>query len=210
LKWMSWKNETGVARADVPPAVAAGRSGARDDDPFMAAIVKLRPYLRLRALCWVQDAAAADDLVQEGLERAISNRHTFDPGSNLKAWITSIMRNVFIDGWRKSCHHIGVDDDGLPCDFREPAAPGPIDLLSTEDVRAALARLSARDRTIFSWAYLDRISYREISARLGAPSNTVATRLFRAKKKLRLLLDRIYRERLAAVWAQSFTGHAPP
>src|SRR5690242_7817542 len=70
-------------------------------DEFAAQLAALRPDLHARALFLAQDAVLAEDLVQDVLERALTARDRFRAGTHLKAWLCSILRNLFIDGRRR-------------------------------------------------------------------------------------------------------------
>jgi RNA polymerase sigma-70 factor (ECF subfamily) len=196
---MSWNDKRNVVSLPARETASGGGDAdaeTSDDARFIAELISLRTCLRLRALSWVQDGAAADDLVQEGLEKALVHRCSFHRGSNMKAWITSIMRNVFIDGWRRSAFYADIGDQEPPAPPQCPLPPDPTDLLSMSDVRTALTALTAPDRAIFERAYFDNAPRREIASDFQVPLNTIGTRLFRAKRKLRRVLVEIYQKRL--------------
>ena len=81
--------------------VAPENTNARRPDSFIADLTGLRRPLYQRALFLCQDQTAAEDLLQETMEKALNARHRFEPGSNIGAWAFSIMRNLFIDGRRR-------------------------------------------------------------------------------------------------------------
>jgi RNA polymerase sigma factor (sigma-70 family) len=165
-------------------------------EAFTHELAGLRPHLSSRAMALLQNVAAADDLVQDTLERALANRGSFRGGTNLRAWTTSIMRNLFIDGWRRTALYVHVDPDELGSVAQDQAAIGPADLLGTADVSAALVALPAREREVFELAYFQHADYRTLAKRFGIKKSTVGTRLFRAKAKLRLTLEGSYLNRL--------------
>jgi RNA polymerase sigma-70 factor (ECF subfamily) len=168
-----------------------------------------------------QDRAEADDLMQDTLERALVSREQFLAGSNLRAWVFSIMRNLFIDACRhatsirlqQQAHQLsgtgamstapdtGAFDENVAFPDWADEAPlgethqGPLDLLSTEDVDAAIATLAPAQREIFELAYRQRVSHRVIAARLRVPIGTIGTRLFRGRARLRSFLEGLYRQR---------------
>lgn len=163
---------------------------------FGEALVALRPYLFARAVALCQGVTGADDLVHDTLERALRNQQRFRAGSNLRAWTVLIMRNLFIDGWRRVATYFGPDPDGLEIARNEPAAVGPIDLLGLSDVWAAVAALSTADREIFELAHLHGECHRAIAEHVQVGVGTVGTRLFRIKAKLRRVLASTYHSRL--------------
>jgi RNA polymerase sigma-70 factor (ECF subfamily) len=174
-------------------ALAPARSD--ENDGFAAALAALRRALYQRALFLTQDRAAADDLVQATMERALIARARYQSGTNLRAWLLLVMRNLFIDGRRRAAFQAGeVDEEWAPP--LPDTLPSPLDLLSVDDVARAAAQLCREHREIFKLAYVDHLSYREIAARLGITSNATGGRLLRARTRLRVLLDVVFERRL--------------
>ena len=177
---------------EVAPSV--GRDGG---DEFAAELIGLRRTLYQRALFLTQDRNAADDLAQATMERALVSRARYQSGTNLRAWLLLMMRNLFIDGRRRAAFQAtgNVADE-------EAAAPGPdaslnpVDLLSSDDVAQAAAQLCQEQREIFTLAYVERLSYREIAGRLGISPNVTGVRLFRVRTRMRCLLEIIFERRL--------------
>jgi len=161
------------------------------------ALGDLRPELFRRAFLLSQDRQRADDLTQAAIERALLARECFQCPTNLSAWLKVVLRNMFIDERRHAALHADMRDE--PADSFDHAGPGPVDLLLSDDVVRALGCLSARDAEVVTLAYIERRSYLEISTRLGIPANTVATRLHRAKGRLRKVLQVDYVTRLSEI-----------
>jgi RNA polymerase sigma-70 factor (ECF subfamily) len=202
-------------------SVAPENTNAQAPDTFTADLVDLRRALHQRALFLAQDRTAAEDLLQETLERALQSRERFRDGSNLRAWVFSIMRNLFIDGRRRRAIRARLEQKAFWLGELEPPAreaerddeqryvecgridvgawdPGavtPLDLITTADVDAAVAMLPAPQREIFMLAYGARLSYREIATKLGIPPSTTGTRLLRVRAKVRRRLQHVYDER---------------
>jgi RNA polymerase sigma-70 factor (ECF subfamily) len=202
-------------------AVAPENTNAQVADSFTADLVDLRRPLYQRALFLAQDRTAAEDLLQETLERALVSRERFRRGSNLGAWAFSIMRNLFIDGRRRRAIRarleqkafwlglsvVPVSDRGGDGDPRrsenerfdagaaEPDPLVPLDLLTIDDVNQAVATLPAAQQEIFALAYGERLTYRQIAARLGIPASTTGTRLLRVRTKVRRWLERVHEQR---------------
>src|SRR6187551_3979931 len=129
--------------ATPPPAPVP--SHAADTADFTTALLSLRRILYQRALFLTQDRAAADDLAQATVERALVSRERFRLGTNLRGWLLLMMRNLFIDDRRRAVFHGGSVDEDCPC----PApdwTPGPIELLSDQDVKEASDRLGKDQR----------------------------------------------------------------
>jgi RNA polymerase sigma-70 factor (ECF subfamily) len=133
----------------------------------------------------------ARDVVQDTFERALRRIATLAPGSNERAWLFTILHNVFIDRCRRSRREAVVAAvDELELAARDPEPPPGWASLGLEDVRAALAQLDEEFRVIYQLHAIDGLSYDEISQRLGLPKNTVGTRLIRARRKLKVILER--------------------
>ncbi|QGZ62916.1 sigma-70 family RNA polymerase sigma factor [Paraburkholderia acidisoli] len=143
--------------------------------------------MRRYARALTGDAAWADDLVQDAAERALSRWSSFKPESNLRAWLLTILRHLYIDQLRGR-REIAVDDDAAP--WRTLEAPrGEVDGLVLRDLQRALYRLPAAQREVLLLVCVEELSYHEASAVLGVPSGTVMSRLSRAREHLRALLD---------------------
>jgi len=187
---------------DRPPEDPEDQLRRRD---FDAALPDLRDELLGRATFLTKDRAAAEDLVQETLERAWAARCRFRRGTNLRAWLSSIMRNLFVDECRRRSLRNRCDGAllGAP-EAPSPELPpspdeereSPLEVLTPADVVAALATLGPGDREIFTLAHLERVPYRDIAVRLGIPSATAGTRLHRARVKLRQRMQLMYETRL--------------
>jgi RNA polymerase sigma-70 factor, ECF subfamily len=177
-----------IATAQVEPGDRARQPSTRDD--LEERLVDLRPELLRMAGRWTHHQAAAEDLVQDVLIRVLQARPRYRPGSNLKAWATCVMRNLFIDTYRRKRE--------LPLDF-EVEGPcqadreiGAIDRVTMEDVEAVLATLHEGDRKIFDLWHSRGLSYRQIAEALGLNPVTVGTRLYRVRARLRARLESLY------------------
>lgn len=226
-----------MTRTPIRSAPAPVDSNGNERDLFADGIVGLRHVLHQRALFLAQDRAAADDLLQDTIERALVSRHRFRTGSNLRAWLLSIMRNLFVDGRRHDASarrqhmaHPGprcgaawvgdafeasasnVDDANRDDEHQSETHCGPLDVLSADDLDAAIATLTPAQQDVFQVAYRDRVSHRAMAARLGVRTGTIATRLFRARATLRRCLEAFYQQRrfdFMAVAGGTETGATP-
>ncbi|HKE14740.1 MAG TPA: RNA polymerase sigma factor [Kofleriaceae bacterium] len=141
-----------------------------------------RPALRAAAAALCHNDAECEDLVQDTFVRALGHLHRgHEPVRNLRAWLVTILRNVFIDHVR--AEHPTSEVDDYPASEPEPQPPWAN--VTAGDVRAALAAIDADLRAVFELHYLEGLRYREVAIRLAIPENTVASRLFRARKALR-------------------------
>lgn len=148
-----------------------------------AGLAQHAPALRAAAGALCPNPAECEDLVQDTFERAL--RHLArgnEPVRNARAWLVTILRNAFIDRVRAE-RSMPLDDEDLPAPEPEPQPVWANVTLA--DVRAALPHIDPDLRAVFELHYLEGMRYREIAARLAVPENTVASRLFRARKALR-------------------------
>jgi RNA polymerase sigma-70 factor (ECF subfamily) len=153
---------------------------------FDADVVQWLPQLRRYARALTGDAAWADDLVQDTAERALARSRAFRPGSNLRAWLLTILRHLYIDQLRGR-REIAVDDDSAP--WRTLEAPhGEVDSLVLRDVQRALYCLPVEQREVLLLVSVEELSYQEASVVLKVPIGTVMSRLSRAREHMRVLL----------------------
>ena len=146
-------------------------------------IVPYIPNLRRYARALVGDREGADDLVQDTLERAVRKFHLWRPG-DLRAWLFSIMHNVFVNQLkaRKIAYEVEVDDS--------LAAPmSSVTSTDLMDLDRALAALSPDQREVVLLVALEDMTYAEVGRALGIPIGTVMSRLSRAREKLRRLME---------------------
>jgi RNA polymerase sigma-70 factor (ECF subfamily) len=146
-------------------------------------VVTYIPNLRRYARALVGDRDAADDLVQDTLERAMLKFHLWRPG-NLRAWLFSIMHNVFVNQLksRKLSPSAELDENF-------PGAASPEWVTDVRDLERALASLAAEQREVVLMVSLEDMSYQEVSRALGVPIGTVMSRLSRGRERLRRFMD---------------------
>src|SRR3954464_133078 len=147
-------------------------------------LVDLIPRLRRYARALVSDRASADDLVQDTLERAWSKLHLYRRGTDLRAWLFTVMHNVHVNKVRATRATDSLDDE-MP-ELAQRAAQG--DGLVVRDLDRAIALLPAEQRAVLLLVTLEDMSYEEVARTLGIPMGTVMSRLSRAREKLRLLM----------------------
>ena len=148
-------------------------------------IVELIPRLRRYARALVGERTAADDLVQDTLERALNKLHLWKRGTDLRAWLFTIMHNVHVNQVRGRRQLAALDDEAL-----ELAVRGTHDVgLEVRDLERALARLPVEQRAVLLLVVLEDMSYEQTARALGVPIGTVMSRLARAREKLRALME---------------------
>ncbi len=162
------------------------------DDPA-ARIGELIPRLRRYALALTGERAAADDLVQDTLERAWRKLGLWRPGSDLRAWLFTVMHNLFINQVRaRRASAFGRTDGDPEATLADTAADGGADAgrrTDLMDLDRALAQLPEEQRTVLLLVGLEQFSYQEAAGVLGVPIGTVMSRLHRGRERLRVLLD---------------------
>lgn len=143
------------------------------------------PRLRRYARALTGDRSAADDLVQDTLERALSRFHLWRRGSDLRAWLFTIMHNLYVNQIRSRIRHQHEALDEPTTDalqYREP------DWSELRDIGDAMAKLPVEQRTVLLLVGLEQFTYEEAARVLDVPIGTVMSRLSRARERLRVIL----------------------
>lgn len=152
------------------------------DGLFAQEIPRLRRYAR----ALTGDRSAADDLVQDTLERALSRFHLWRQGSDLRAWLFTIMHNIFVNQARSRSRRqheaLEGDPDAEALRVRDP------EWLELRDLASALARVPDEQRAVLLLVGLEQFTYGEAARILDIPIGTVMSRLSRGRERLRVLL----------------------
>ena len=147
------------------------------------------PRLRRYARVLTGDAWMADDLVQDTLERACSKWRLWVAGSDLRAWLFTLMHNIFINQARRSMRQaaagVTVNVDDVEGEMAAPEAGTAQSL----DLQRCLLRLPEDQRVVVLLVSLEDLSYEEVAKITGVPVGTVMSRLSRARSRLRELMD---------------------
>jgi len=149
--------------------------------PFEEHIPRLRRYAR----ALLRDVSRADDLVQDTLERALVKLGLFRAGSDLRAWLFTIMHNVHINQLRSASQRavmVEYEEAGL-----NPETPD--DGSTLRDLAGALERLAPEHREVLVLVGVEQFSYEETARLLDVPVGTVMSRLSRARERLAALLS---------------------
>ena len=157
-------------------------------DAIADLVEPLVPALRRYAWALVRDREAADDLVQDCLERAVSRWHRRRQDGDLRAWLFAILHNLFIDGLRTRRRQ------GLRVGMEVLAAmPAPgqdqESRLAIRDILNCLAMLPADQQAVILLVGVEDLTYDQAARVLGVPIGTVMSRLSRGRERLRALLD---------------------
>ena len=144
-------------------------------------LVELIPRLRRYARALVGDRATADDLVQDTLERAWTKLHLYRRGTDLRAWLFTVMHNVHVNRVRAARVTDPLEDEMPELAQRAPQG----DALLVRDLDRGIARLPTERRAVLLLVTLEEMSYEQVARTLGIPIGTVMSRLSRAREKLR-------------------------
>src|SRR5512139_392622 len=133
------------------------------------------PRLRRYAIALTGNREAADDLIQDTLERAWRKRGLWQPGSDLRAWLFTVMHNVHVNGVRSIRPMESLDDSEQGAERMNamPAAACADSGVVLSELRAALARLSEEHRQVILLVGLEQMSYAEAALVLDVPIGTV-------------------------------------
>lgn len=154
---------------------------AMDTRPLVDHIPSLRRYAR----ALTGDAWAADDLVQDTLERACAKWRLWTVGTDLRAWLFTLMHNVFANQLRQAPPRRMVDVEDLLHEL--PAAEASPD--GTLDLQRCLLMLPPEQRAVLLLVALEDLSYAEVARILAVPLGTVMSRLSRARSRLHALME---------------------
>jgi RNA polymerase sigma-70 factor, ECF subfamily len=142
-----------------------------------------------------RNRAEAEDLVQETCLRALRSIAQLRPNGNLKSWLFTILRNIWLNEvrrWRATPDMVELNSDGSgaiePVDNAKDPHAAYVSSIEREQVRGAIQQLSVEFREIILLREYEELSYQEIAAVLNCPPGTVMSRLARARSKLRDLL----------------------
>lgn len=156
-----------------------------------AAISALRaeiPRLRRFARFMTRDVDYADDLVQECLARAIANIESWQPGTNLRAWLFVILKNVFRNDRRRAQHDIAYRD-GLEREAPFFSSAQQHHHLVLSEVQKAFLELTEEHREVLTLIAMEGFRYEEAASILNISVGTVKSRLSRARAALRALVE---------------------
>ncbi|WP_322895844.1 MULTISPECIES: RNA polymerase sigma factor [unclassified Yoonia] len=144
------------------------------------------PAMRAFATSLTRNAAAADDLVQDAVVKAWSNFDKFQPGTNLRAWLFTILRNTYYSLYRKRRREVEDPDGKMAGQLSEkPAHDGH---LAMADFRVAFTKLTDEQREVLILIGAEGFSYEEAAVMCGCAVGTVKSRTNRARKRLAELM----------------------
>ncbi|HSZ73204.1 MAG TPA: RNA polymerase sigma factor [Rhizomicrobium sp.] len=157
-------------------------------EEFVSALVAQLPGLRRYAVALVRDAALADDLVQDSIERALKQSEQLRDLQHLPGWLRRILHNLYIDETRRNRAR-GAEQDITELTDHSELSVQASDNAEVSAFLKAMNALSVEHRQILLLVGLEDLNYREIADELGIPIGTVMSRLARARERLRALLQ---------------------
>jgi len=161
--------------------------GGKLDESLRETMLGAVPRLRAFAISLCGNVDKADDLVQETLLRALSHIDQFEPGTNMSAWLFTILRNLFRSDYRKRRREV-EDDDGSYAETLK-SQPEQSGRLEFEELPVALAKLPADQREALILVGASGLSYEEAADICGCPIGTIKSRVNRARGRLAELLS---------------------
>ncbi len=171
-----------VSSAPASPASPPAASSAE----LRRGLVALRSELLGRAMRLTRSSTAAEDLVQDTVERALKFESHYLEGTNVRAWVHQILFSVFITRCRrarrerKALGWLGTD----PCAWTTPDAMAPSMIEVSPGVQRALDALPPAFRKVVELVDLEEMTYRDAADQIGVPVGTVMSRLHRGRKLL--------------------------
>lgn len=163
----------------------AARATQSGQDP-RSELVDHLPALRAFALSLTREGASADDLVQDTIVKAWTHIDKFQPGTNLRAWLFTILRNTFYSARRKTRREVS-DSDGIHA-ARQATRPEHDGRLAMNDFRAAFQQLPDEQREALILVGASGFSYEEAAGMTGVAVGTVKSRANRGRRRLAELL----------------------
>ena len=160
---------------------------------FSQMLVNNSEFLKPFAITLTRDSDAAQDLYQETLYRALANKDKYNVGTNIKAWLYTIMRNIFINNYRRKAKQNTIFDS-TPNDFllnqtQVTTANAAESILKLKDIQLAIHHLPDIFRNPFL-LYFDGYKYHEIAKMLDEPLGTIKSRIHFARKLLKAQVQR--------------------
>lgn len=173
---------------EIEPAAAANRQETSEEGrrQFRQHLLAAVPKLRAFALSLASHADYADDLVQETLMKAWNHQNSFQEGTNIKAWLFTILRNEYFSQLRKRRREVEDADGDYASSVMTPGSQES--QLDMADLRIALQQLPDDQREAVVLVGASGFSYQEVAEICHVPVGTIKSRVNRARNKLAVLL----------------------
>jgi RNA polymerase sigma-70 factor (ECF subfamily) len=154
---------------------------------FGSEITAHLPRLKRYARALLHNPAQAEDLVQDTMVRALEKAHLFRHDTNLRGWLVTIMHNEHVNAVRRNIRGPYMVSDDMILDMGRPETQeAPVQL---HEIRRAVGRLPREQREALLLHWLHGLKYEEVAAKLCLPLGTVQSRISRARKALRTMIE---------------------
>ena len=163
------------------------------------ALVAELPHLTRYARALTRDADAAEELVQDCASRALSRLHLFQAGTNMRAWLFTVLHNLHRQNLRKMHRRPASSQMSEEIENRLAAVDDATQRLAVRDLDRAMAELPEEQRQVVLLIGLEDMSYQETATVLDIPVGTVMSRLARARERLRRAMEGQGQPRLRSV-----------
>ena len=169
-----------------PGPLSRGPKQRTIDKSLYSQIEALIPRLRRYARAMVHDPVAADDLVQDCLVRALGKIHLWERGTDLRAWLFTILHNQHISLARQAARQRDIIELQK---YKPGSAPPPSQMVTLElrDLKRAIARLPEEQRSVILLVGLEGMRYEEVASVVNLPVGTVRSRVSRGRETLRMM-----------------------
>lgn len=165
-------------------ATGGARASSRPIGDMEQALTEQIPYLRRYATVLCRDRDRADDLVQECLLRAIDNIHQFQPGTNLRAWLFTILRNAHLNHCRRNQrYHVQSLDDSED-GWDSSVQSSQTEVLALKELERCLMMIPAPQREALLLVVVEGMTYEEAAVVMTVPVGTIRSRISRARRAL--------------------------
>ncbi len=175
------------AREDSLRMQQGAKAAPGTDDDFRARLIELLPYLRAFAHTLCRSRDGADDLAQESLASAWKARASFEPGTNLKAWLFMIQRNAFYSAHRRKWRQVDWDEPAMERTLVTNASQQSS--VELTDLKRAMATLPDEQREALILVGAGGFSYLEASSICGCAVGTMKSRVSRARNAIAAVMD---------------------
>jgi RNA polymerase sigma factor (sigma-70 family) len=157
---------------------------------FNDALINLENYLKAFAMGFTKNVEDAEDLTQETMLKAITYRNMYTPQTNFKAWVFTIMRNVFINQYRRKSKANTIFDSSKDLYLLSNSVENhnnPVNYILEKELNSKINQLTEEYKKPFTM-HFEGFKYEEIAQKLSIPIGTVKSRIFLARKKMMELL----------------------
>lgn len=153
-------------------------------NPLIVSLTEQIPHLRRYAMVLCRHRDQADDLVQEALLRAIDHLDQFRVGTNLRAWLFTILRNAHLNNCRRNQRYGVTSIDERPAAFEQPSPSAQADVVALKQLERCLLNIPAEQREALLLVVVEGMTYEEAAEVMEVPIGTIRSRVSRARRAL--------------------------